>query len=578
MAKKEQLYNKKGEKVYPITSTECVVDGDKKLSERLKNLNADTVGGLSKERLTDKILYNANSANGGVLIKTSVKVDDDYGRYILIRINGITYNSPNKSISADSPIDTVFQTYFYKTPTAPHSFNETCAINNGYPIPEIKVFEYQGYVCLWFAAIKNTHTYSAYGNATLYGRDDEVVGNAIEAITNVPMPTEGVTLLQTITPVNSATTGSGKCLGVVDLPATTSTLDTTTLPPIADVGTLILRYNGVVQDLESYIAPKQEGGIPIPQSDGINTLDLVNNAVPLANLNEYVGVPNNWLKIYVPMNYFFEYIDTYPTLSQYFHPINQNDDEYKYTYYNGLSGLLIKTFIKDTIPNSNIELNLIGICGANADETPFDTIISFWYYPDDTTRFSRCRIFNKGNKGIKVVKAFTYNGYIYLHIEKPDNYILFKVKGIRYNRVEPNRCSIDKNVISTLQNAVIPSGAEHITPFSITNVAVESDLNTPIEFISEDTLHAYPNKQYTFRNPVGNLSIKLIDNENFNEKVVNSFSVYLTTGDNPNIDILSAKGNPIKYMQGYSIAPNTTYELNFMFNGLNWVVSYGIIE
>lgn len=104
-------------------------------------------------------------------------------------------------------------------------------------------------------------------------------------------------------------------------------------PGVSKLEKLILRYNGVVKDVETYISTfKVEEGKPIPE--GATLLDEEGNVIhaedgimPLTNVDAYIGTPNNWLKIYVPTNQLNAYRETYPTLVNYLHPITGDYDK-----------------------------------------------------------------------------------------------------------------------------------------------------------------------------------------------------------------------------------------------------------
>lgn len=109
-------------------------------------------------------------------------------------------------------------------------------------------------------------------------------------------------------------------------------------PAVNKLQTLILRYDGVVKDVDTYAGTFAKEPIAIPEA---STLDLVDSPMPIDGaepmpmsdieggimpmLNTYVGTPNNWLKIYVPENRLKEYQETYPTLKSHFHPITGED-------------------------------------------------------------------------------------------------------------------------------------------------------------------------------------------------------------------------------------------------------------
>lgn len=138
--------------------------------------------------------------------------------------------------------------------------------------------------------------------------------------------------------------------------------------------TLILRYNGIVQDVDTYVAPATYEGLVEQGFLGSDTsketlieigamnndsdviskegMEIIKSAsksrsanggiMPLKNLDEYVGVPKNWLKIYVPANWLARYRERYPTLYNYFHPIEGNE-----TYINNLE-LSLGNVVRDS--------------------------------------------------------------------------------------------------------------------------------------------------------------------------------------------------------------------------------------
>lgn len=95
-----------------------------------------------------------------------------------------------------------------------------------------------------------------------------------------------------------------------------------------------------------------------------------------------------------------------------------------------------------------------------------------------------------------------------------------------------------------------------------------------IQSVSGATLTAQPNNYYRFDEVVDTLAITLpavTDTEKTKNIIVN-----FTTGDTPAITIKSSDNKSISYFMGYGIGANTTYELNILFNGLKWIVGYGV--
>lgn len=89
------------------------------------------------------------------------------------------------------PIDTVIQ--FYNYPPENQIFQAT-GVNNGYSFGDIKVFNYDNRIYLWFKQPQQYETFivHAYHNGDLR--------NMVESITNEAIPTSGVTREVTITP------------------------------------------------------------------------------------------------------------------------------------------------------------------------------------------------------------------------------------------------------------------------------------------------------------------------------------------------------------------------------------------
>lgn len=107
---------------------------------------------------------------------------------ITVRIFGNSYYDNNV------PFDTVIQ--FYNYPPENKIFQAT-GVNNGYSFGDIKVFNYDNCIYLWFKQPRQYETFivHAYHNGDLR--------NMVESITNEAMPTSGVTREVTITPKQS---------------------------------------------------------------------------------------------------------------------------------------------------------------------------------------------------------------------------------------------------------------------------------------------------------------------------------------------------------------------------------------
>lgn len=111
---------------------------------------------------------------------------------ITVKIFGNSYYGDN------IPFDTVIQ--FYNYPPEDKIFQAT-GVNNGYSFGDIKVFNYDNHIYLWFKQQSQYSTFIVHA----YSKDDP--RNMVDSITNEAMPTSGVTRLVTITPKQSIYAG-----------------------------------------------------------------------------------------------------------------------------------------------------------------------------------------------------------------------------------------------------------------------------------------------------------------------------------------------------------------------------------
>lgn len=132
------------------------------------------------QRYLPKTVYNYRN---GCLVRLRNSASDS--TMITVRIFGNSYYGNNV------PFDTVIQFYNY-----PPENKILCAagVNNGYSFGDIKVFNYDGRIYLWFKQPQQYETFivHAYHNGDLR--------NMVESISNAAMPTSGVTRTVTITP------------------------------------------------------------------------------------------------------------------------------------------------------------------------------------------------------------------------------------------------------------------------------------------------------------------------------------------------------------------------------------------
>lgn len=132
------------------------------------------------QRYLPKTVYDYRN---GCLVRLRNSASD--ATMITVRIFGNSYYGNNV------PFDTVIQ--FYNYPPENKIFQAT-GVNNGYSFGDIKVFNYDNRIYLWF---KSPQQYATFIVHAYYAGD---LRNMVESITNAAMPTSGVTREVTITP------------------------------------------------------------------------------------------------------------------------------------------------------------------------------------------------------------------------------------------------------------------------------------------------------------------------------------------------------------------------------------------
>lgn len=140
------------------------------------------------QRYLPKMVYNYDK---GCLVK--LRNASSVDAMITVRIFGNSYYTT-------PPFDTVIQFYNYNSG---NSIIQYSGVNNGSGFNNIKVFNYNGKVYLWFKQIRRFQSFvvhAYYSNSSDYR-------NMVETITNEDMPTSGVTRTVTITPKQSIYAG-----------------------------------------------------------------------------------------------------------------------------------------------------------------------------------------------------------------------------------------------------------------------------------------------------------------------------------------------------------------------------------
>lgn len=148
-----------------------------------------------------KLLHKGNYANE-LDQRYLPKPVYDYGNGCLVRLRNAASDSAmitvrifgNSYHGASTPFDTVIQ--FYNYPPENKILHAT-GVNNGCGFGDIKVFNYDSRVYLWFKQLQQYETFIVHA----YHTGD--LRNMVESISNAAMPTSGVTRTVTITPKQS---------------------------------------------------------------------------------------------------------------------------------------------------------------------------------------------------------------------------------------------------------------------------------------------------------------------------------------------------------------------------------------
>lgn len=152
-----------------------------------------------------KLLHKGNYANE-LDQRYLPKTVYNYGNGCLVRLRNSASDSTmftvrifgNSYYGTSTPFDTVIQ--FYNYPPE-NKILQATGVNNGYSFGDIKVFNYDNRIYLWFKQPQQYETFivHAYHNGDLR--------NMVETITNAAMPTSGVARMVTITPKQSIYAG-----------------------------------------------------------------------------------------------------------------------------------------------------------------------------------------------------------------------------------------------------------------------------------------------------------------------------------------------------------------------------------
>ena len=164
-----------------------------------------TSGGVySYAHSSDHPAYSkaAYDFRNGYLVKTSIEANKNI--MFIYEIQGFSYNNSN---SLDKKTFQVRgQAYNYNTTD---SILQKGAVSYGESFGDVKIFNYNGYVHLWFEQVANFQSFFVKVFITTNGYAGF---NRVESITNSSIPTSGVTRLVSITPFQTMFTKGDQTL------------------------------------------------------------------------------------------------------------------------------------------------------------------------------------------------------------------------------------------------------------------------------------------------------------------------------------------------------------------------------
>jgi hypothetical protein len=113
------------------------------------------------------------------------------------------------------------------------------------------------------------------------------------------------------------------------------------------------------------------------------------------------------------------------------------------------------------------------------------------------------------------------------------------------------------------------SGSDNlVTSGGVYSALQDKENKIDIVAASGTALTAQVGKYYRFDAEVGTLAVTLPTPTDTTH--LSNVILFLTTGSTPAITITSAN---VLYQDGYEIEAETTYEINCLFNGANWVIA-----
>lgn len=147
------------------------------------------------------------------------------------------------------------------------------------------------------------------------------------------------------------------------------------------------------------------------------------------------------------------------------------------------------------------------------------------------------------------------------------------------NKVENNGTTTAGRLSALELNDIIDAIIEAQDNITALDTVVSSGRHmTIVEPESNTTaINAEVGKYYLFSDTITNLSIVLPTISSTTE--IKSCIFCFTTGSTVSVTIGTQDSSAYVYkFEGFEIKPNTTYEINCIYNNHNWIVAHGIID
>ena len=146
--------------------------------------------------------------------------------------------------------------------------------------------------------------------------------------------------------------------------------------------------------------------------------------------------------------------------------------------------------------------------------------------------------------------------------------VINKLTKAQYDTIQ-NPSETELYLVEEDIDTIPTSGSKNpVTSGGVYNELQDKENKVEIVVASGTTLSAQVGKYYRFDTEVGTLAVTLPTPTDTTH--LSNVILFLTTGSTPAITFTSAN---VLYQDGYEIEAETTYEINCLFNGSNWVIA-----